>query len=166
RGETKLAGVIEAAIRVTVRMHPNRLAIIGGRRTVLSGVYRRAFAERSIAVRQRIAQPLSGLIENGDTHSSRLREECRKILLPIRTCSHVLLACTHYPAILSELRHFVSTGTTIIDPSDEIVNQIAHWRLPAGGKQTFLSSGDTEKMKHAAFNAFGVRLAKITRVDI
>ena len=164
--ETKLAGVIEAALRVTVRMHPSRLAIIGGRRTVLSGVYRRAFAERRVAVRQRIAQPLSGLIENGETHSSRLREECRKILLPIRKCSHLLLACTHYSAIVSDLREFVSTGTIIIDPSDEIVNQIAQWRLPAGGRQTFITSGDTEKMKQAAFSAFGIRLARITRVDI
>src|SRR5262249_54755103 len=74
---TRLLGVIESAVDLAERMRPSRLALIGGRRTVLSGVYRRALAERGIDVTQRIAQPLSALIEAGDVSSCELREQCR-----------------------------------------------------------------------------------------
>ncbi len=93
-------GVIDSAVKTTARLNPSHLGLIGGRRTVISGVYRRAFAEKGIEVRQRIAQPLSGLIESGDTSSSRVHDYAKHILAPIRNCSHILLACTHYPAIL------------------------------------------------------------------
>ena len=78
--DLKITGVIEPAVRLVTGMQPDRLALIGGRRTVLSGVYRRAFAAHGIAVSQRIAQPLSALIESGDVSSSALRAQCRKIL--------------------------------------------------------------------------------------
>ncbi|HTH38963.1 MAG TPA: aspartate/glutamate racemase family protein, partial [Pyrinomonadaceae bacterium] len=95
----KVEGVIDAAVGMTAKLTPKRLGLIGGRRTVLSGVYRSAFAERGIQVEQRIAQPLSGMIESGDVSSDKLRAECKRILAPLRNCSHILLACTHYPAI-------------------------------------------------------------------
>src|SRR5258708_27669847 len=90
-----IKGVIEPAVGMTARLQPARLGLIGGRRTVLSGVYRRGLAKRGIKVRQRIAQPLSALIESGDVGSHRLAEECRRILAPIKKSSHLLLACTH-----------------------------------------------------------------------
>lgn len=154
----RVEGVINSAVRVTRKMRPERLALIGGRRTVLSGVYRRAFALHGIRLEQRVAQPLSGLIENGDVSSTQLQEECRRILAPIKNCSHLLLACTHYPAIVSVLTEFVSKDTVLIDPAAELVNQIAKWKLPVGNADVFLTSGDPEKMKRAAWNAFGVKI--------
>ena len=88
-------GVIESAVDMTVKLKPTQLGLIGGRRTVVSGVYRRAFTSHNIAVAQRIAQPLSGLIESGDTSSEHLSNEASRILEPIRNSSHILLACTH-----------------------------------------------------------------------
>ncbi len=76
----KVEGVIESAVAMTVRLKPNRVGLIGGRRTVLSGVHRKAFAAHGIKVEQRIAQPLSGLIESGDISSNKLRAECKRIL--------------------------------------------------------------------------------------
>ena len=157
-------GVIESAVRATERMRPGRLALIGGRRTVLSGVYRRAFAERGIEIEQRIAQPLSGLIESGDISSPELRAHISAILAPIRQCSHLLLACTHYPAIIPVLKEFVSAETIFIDPAEELVAEAARWKLPVGGSETFFTSGDARKMQEAAWNAFGVRIRNAKRV--
>ena len=164
----RVEGVIKSAVRVTRKMRPERLALIGGRRTVLSGVYRRAFALHGIGLKQRVAQPLSALIENGDVSSSKLREECRRILAPIKNCSHLLLACTHYPAIVPMLKEFVSRDTVLIDPAAELVNQIAKWDLPKGNADVFLTSGDPEKMKSSAWNAFGVKIrsAKAVTPDL
>lgn len=162
----KVEGMIESAVRVTAKMRPRRLALIGGRRTVLSGVYRRAFAERGIKVEQRIAQPLSALIESGDVSSNELREACRQILSPVKNCSHLLLACTHYPAIIHLLKEFVSERTVIIDPAGELVNKIERWKLPAVGTDTFLTSGNTEMMKSAAWKAFGAEIGAVERTAV
>lgn len=158
--------VIDSAIQITETMRPTRLALIGGRRTVLSGVYRRGFAARGIAVTQRIAQPLSAFIENGDVSSAALRAQCQRILTPLKNSSHLLLACTHYPAIIPVLKDFVANETVFIDPARELVNRIKRWKLPSEGADLFLTSGDPVKMKHAAFKAFGARIKRAERVRI
>lgn len=157
-------GVIEPAVTMTVQLKPSKLGLIGGRRTVVSGVYRRAFASRGIHVTQRIAQPLSGLIESGDTDSERLQTTARQILKPLRNCSHILLACTHYPAITDMLRQFVSPRTQFVDPAGEVVKIVKRWKLLGDGDDEFLTSGDAMAMKRAAGNAFDVKIEKVSRV--
>jgi glutamate racemase len=166
KNEIEITGVIKSAVRLTQRARPERLGLIGGRRTVLSGVYRRAFARSGIDVSQRIAQPLSGMIENGDVSSPALRDECRKILAPLRNSSHILLACTHYPAITSIMRDFVSPETVFIDPAEELVSEISRWKLAPGEETIFLTSGGTAKMKKAAGSAFGVAINKVKKVTL
>ncbi len=82
----KIEGMIDNAVADSMKHKPRQLAVIGGRRTVLSGVYRKGFADHGLKIEQRIAQPLSGLIEIGDITSDKLRNEARKILRPIRNC--------------------------------------------------------------------------------
>lgn len=157
----KIEGVIDAAVEMTVRLKPERLGLIGGRRTVVSGVYRTAFAERGIGVEQRIAQPLSGLIESGDTSSDKLRGECRRILLPIRNCSHILLACTHYPAIAGIIRGFVSAETVLIDPAAELVERTAAWGLETDQHDAVYTSGDAGQMASSSLKAFNWNLNNV-----
>jgi glutamate racemase len=164
--EMKVEGVIECALRVTERLHPARLALIGGRRTVLSGVYRRALAERGIAVKQRIAQPLSALIESGDVSSATLRRQCKDILSPLKGCSHLLLACTHYPAIGPLLKDLLANETVLIDPADELVRTIRRWPLSTGEADRFLTTGEPNKMRIAASKAFGTETGTVTKVRI
>ncbi len=156
-----IEGVIEPAVEMAARLRPERLGLIGGRRTVLSGVYRRAFAERGIKVEQRIAQPLSGLIESGDVSSATLRTECERILSPIRNCSHILLACTHYPAIAGLMKEFVEPRTEFVDPAAELVKRTARWRL-SPSRDEFYTSGSISGMKKAACAAFSCKLANIS----
>lgn len=159
-------GVIESAIRSTSRLKPKVLGLIGGRRTVVSGVYRRGFALNGIALKQRIAQPLSALIESGDVSSETLKNECRKILSPLKNCSHILLACTHYPAITDVMRPFVSEQTRFVDPAADLVKRVEKWRLPTDGDDIFLTSGDADSMKKAASAAFGVEIEHAEKVSI
>lgn len=165
-GDLPIEGVIESAVQLTAQMHPARLAVIGGRRTVLSGVYRRAFAARGIQAAQRIAQPLSALIESGDVSSDKLRANCHQILAPIKNCSHLLLACTHYPAITPVLREFVAEDTVFINPAGALVTQIKGWQLPTSGSDVFFTTGDGAQMKHAAWRAFGCRIETASRITI
>jgi glutamate racemase len=165
-GNLKVEGVVESAVRAAQRKRPAKLALIGGRRTVLSGVYRQALAERGIPVIQRIAQPLSGFIESGDVSSVALRSECQRILSPLANCSHILLACTHYPAIIPVMKEVVSEDTDFVDPAAELVKGIRRWTLPIGGADTVFTSGDPQEMATAARLAFGVEFKKIRKVTI
>lgn len=161
-----IEGVIESAVELAAKMKPEKLGLIGGRRTVLSGVYRKKFAERGIKLFPRIAQPLSALIESGDISSPKLHSEAAKILQPIKNCSHLLLACTHYPAISEVIKTIVSPKTVLIDPAEELIKKIAVWDLPQNGEDVFLTSGDAEQMKISAFNAFGTKISKVEKVTI
>lgn len=160
----RIEGMIDNAIAATITQKPTRLGLIGGRRTVLSGVYRKGFARHGLKVEQRIAQPLSGLIESGDVSSETLRDEASKILGPIRNCSHILLACTHYPAIVPVLKQLVSANTELIDPAGSLVQKIRGWELEKSGDDEFLTSGDPRSMKHSARLAFGVEIGDVSTV--
>ena len=162
----KIEGVIESAVELTEKIKPIKLALIGGKRTVLSGIYRRTFAARDIKLKQRVAQPLSALIESGDISSLALREAVKKIIAPIKNSSHLLLACTHYPAINDVLKDFVSNDTVFIDPAGELVDKIAKWNLPISGADIFYTTGDVENMQNAAKNAFNVEIEKVERITI
>lgn len=161
-----IEGMIESAVELASNLKPKKLGLIGGRRTVVSGVYRKKFAERGIKLYPRIAQPLSALIESGDISSPKLYSEAAKILKPIKNCSHLLLACTHYPAISEVIKTIVSPETVLIDPAEELIKKIAAWVLPENGKDVFLTSGDAEQMKISAFNAFGTKLEKVEKVSL
>lgn len=161
-----IEGMIDNAVAAAMKHKPRCLAVIGGRRTVLSGVYRKGFAAHGLKIEQRIAQPLSGLIESGDVASETLRSEAKNILDPIRNCSHILLACTHYPAITHLLKDFVSPETQFIDPADSLVKKISKWKLDAHGVDEFLTSGDPKAMIRSAKLAFGVEIDSVVKVRI
>ena len=161
-----IEGVIEPAIRLTAGLSPARLGVIGGRRTITSGAYRKGFSARGITVKQRIAQPLSALIESGDVDSEELRSAAGKILGPLRNCSHILLACTHYPAVKGVLQELVSAETQFVDPASEMIEIIRRWRLPHTGSDVFLTTGDAGAMRSSAAKAFGVTIAEVTTISI
>lgn len=159
-------GVIEPAVLMAASLNPKKLAVIGGRRTVVSGIYRRSSAKHGIKIEQRIAQPLSALIESGDISSEHLIAAATKILRPIRNASHILLACTHYPAIEPILRELVSRKTQFIDPAAEMVKIVADWNIDNGASDVFLTTGDPDAMCRSARLAFGVDIDKASRVSI
>ncbi|MEQ1764083.1 MAG: aspartate/glutamate racemase family protein [Pyrinomonadaceae bacterium] len=160
----KIGGVIEPAVVAAAKLKPKDLGVVGGRRTIVSEVYRKAFLEHGIVIKQRIAQPLSGLIESGDTSSETLRTEAKRILAPLKNCSHILLACTHYPAIESVLKDYVSPSTKFIDPAAAVVNKLGNLPKIVAGKDVFFTTGDSRQMRRSAKLAFGVDIKNIEKV--
>jgi glutamate racemase len=161
----KVLGMIDSAVETALKNNPKRLGLIGGRQTVLSGIYRKALAAKGITVKQRIAQPLSALIEIGDVSSNKLASECERILRPLRSCSHILLACTHYPAVMPILEQ-AAASTVFIDPAPSLVDRVSDWKLPAGGQDIYLTTGDIEQMRLASMAAFGWEINAAKKVKI
>lgn len=185
RGVTEVALACNAASTVTHRLGaatvpvrgiithglasvPNeldRVGVVGGRRTITAGHYRRGLARSGRVVVSRVAQPLSAHIEAGHTGSPRFRADLAKILAPLRRMDALVLACTHYPAAA---RWFADAlpQTRLIDPAEHMAAAIAA-RYPqlqqaAPATRLFLTSGDPEAMRRGAARAWGTVLTAAT----
>lgn len=161
-----VTGVIEHAIR-SIRGAPGTtVGVIGGRRTIRSGVYRTGLRERGFVVRQRVAQPLSACIERGELDSQELHHHLRHILSPLQGVDLLLLACTHYAAITEAISVYLP-DVPILDPVDEMLAWIEHgWDLPhVSVADLFLTTGDPETMIVSARRAFGVDMPSVVQID-
>lgn len=158
----QVCGVIRPALAAVANSDAKRVGVVGGGRTIRSGIYRRLLETPERQVIQRIAQPLSGLIEAGKQKSPELTRELTRILAPLRAIDTLVLGCTHYPAISDAFR-MVLPHARQIDPALETVGWIGrHWNLPAGNTaDRFLTTGDPAAMARAALLAFDVTIPQI-----
>lgn len=158
----QITGVIEHGVRAALqRTAPGQvIGVVGGRRTVLSGAYRRALSGR--IVRQRVAQPISARVEAGDLSSDGLHRELDGIMAPLREVDALVLACTHYPALLGEFAARAPEAQ-IVDPAAELLDwAVDAWQLDRAGHGSapdrVLTTGDVAATARAALLAFGMKI--------
>lgn len=138
------------------------VGVVGGRRTIAGGHYRRGLARRGTVVLSRVAQPLSAHIEAGRTGSPQFLADLARIIAPLRGVDALVLACTHYPAAS---RWFAAAlpRTLLIDPAERMAAAIAA-RYPQTQKTTrrssrvYLTTGDPKAMRLGAARAWGTAL--------
>lgn len=191
RSGMPISGVIAPAITAALSDPARRIGVVGGRRTIASRVYRRDLTLAGRRVIQRVAQPLSALVERGELDGPEVRAEVVRIFAPLRRVDALILACTHYTALLPPIRA-VLPDVRIIDPAAATLAHVTRaWHLdrtpavantririrglsptlvidphaPArapGPSDMFFTTGDPQAMRRAAQLAFGVALADIT----
>lgn len=144
------------------------IGVVGGRRTIAAGHYRRGLARPGRVVLSRVAQPLSAHIEAGRTGSPQFRADLARIVAPLHRVDALVLACTHYPAAS---RWFAAAlpHAMLIDPAERMATAIAerHAQLRAAAHlaaRDFLTTGDPEAMQRGAARAWGVALAATAAV--
>ena len=164
-------GIIGHGIAAVPSSARGTVGVVGGRRTILGGAYRRGLARPGRTVVSRVAQPLSAHIEAGRTASTAFDADLRRIVAPLRGASAVVLACTHYPAAAD---HFALAlpGTLLVDPArraaEEIAGRLASTVASPGGRRRLrvVTTGDPEAMRAAARLAWGRRLGEIEQVPV
>ena len=153
---------VEGIIDHGVASVPDDLAgpigVVGGRRTIAAGHYRRGLTRPGRAVLSRVAQPLSGHIEAGRIGSPQFRADLTRIVAPLHEVQALVLACTHYPAAS---RWFAAAlpHALLIDPAEHMATVIAA-RYPGAralprASRAFLTTGDPEAMRLGAARAWG-----------
>ena len=161
-------GIIEAGINAVLTSRATSIGIVGGRRTITSGIYRRAFHERSIHVAQRIAQPLSAAIEAGDADSKETFELVARVTHPLRNLDAVLLACTHYPVARAAFERALP-GVTLIDPAKIAAKGLARLLRSSSasrGNDRLLTTGNPNALRASATAAYGVDLEHVESVRL
>ena len=155
-------GIIEYGVASVPDELTGQVGVVGGRRTIAAGHYRRGLARRGRVVLSRVAQPLSAHIEAGRTGSPEFRSDLGKILAPLRRVDALVLACTHYPAAR---RWFAKAlpHAQLIDPAERLASAIAE-RYPHTrgaeklGTRVFFTTGDPKAMRLGAARAWGTTL--------
>ncbi|MFH0893223.1 MAG: aspartate/glutamate racemase family protein [Bacteroidota bacterium] len=166
RDNPKIIDIITHGLALLNKMKDKKVALLGGRRTVLSRCY--ALGAPEINIRQRIAQPLSALVEAGELNSKKLHDTIEKIVKPVRNCDVIFLACTHYPAVVAQIREHLPEQIMISDPAESMGKWILeHWK-PFDKKciTQFYTSGNAETMRVSGRKAFGVEMRDVSRIKV
>jgi len=157
---------VEGIIGHGVASVPDHIAgpigVIGGRRTIAAGHYRRGLARPGRVVLSRVAQPLSAHIEAGRTGSPQFLADLASIVAPLQRVQTLVLACTHYPAA-SPWFAAALPNAVLIDPAERMAIAIAerhpHTQTAPGlAARYFLTTGDPNAMRLSAVHAWGVAL--------
>ena len=163
-----VTGVIARALGSLSRRAPARVGVIGGYRTVRSGVYGRALRAAGHRVRQRVAQPLSAHVEAGSLDTPEVRRDVARILAPFGGVEILVLACTHYPALAPLLAEHCPRAE-LFDPAAATLAHVeGEWPVAtaAPGGHRFLTTGDPVAMRRAARLGFGVELDRVESVSL
>jgi glutamate racemase len=162
-----ITGIIEHGINMVAKLNPKSMAVVGGIRTIESQLFKQILEERGIQINQRIAQPLSLRVEAGDIDSNELDREIEQIFEPIKNSEHILLACTHYPAIAGRISQFLN-NSLLLDPAREMSDWIIGNWLDLNGNSTtrWITTGDAEQMKYASLRSFGIQITDIEKISL
>lgn len=162
-------GVIASGIAAVPADAAGVIGVVGGRRTINGGAYRRGLARADRTITSRVAQPLSAHIEAGRTGSTEFVDDLHRIVAPLRGASAVVLACTHYPAASGWFADELP-GSLLVDPVDHLAGElVARWGAAAhlgDGTRTVLTTGDPTLMRTSALAAWGRDLPTIEQTTL
>lgn len=180
-GPIRVTGMISHAVGLTAQSGARTVGVVGGEGTIASGCYPRALEPLGLRVHQRIAQPLSALIETGEISGPRIEDLLAQILSPLQAVDTLLLACTHYPALGTLWQRYLSPQTMVLDPAPAVVSWVEAQGWPSDRAESLgepsihghnagirddliLTTGDPALMRRGAALAFGVHLPAIEQL--
>ncbi|MGZ3694008.1 MAG: aspartate/glutamate racemase family protein [Bdellovibrionota bacterium] len=157
--DENISGVIEAGVSLIRECGKSQIGVIGGLRTIEAKVFSKACAGMGLDIREQVAQPLSALIEAGILTGPTLQKELTEILAPLAASQALLLACTHYPAISSEIQKILPLAL-LLDPAARTAQDLEA-ALPRSsaspGEDLFFTTGSINTTEKSARAAFGLQ---------
>lgn len=167
----RLTGVITHTIKTLQsqqRLH--RIGIVGGIRTIRSRAYQKPFIYSNQKIIQRIAQPLSAMIESGKMRTIGFDKTLDRIVQPLNKCDALVLACTHYTAAF-EIFEGKMPSVKIIDPCESTFRFVDQsWKLKYIQENrradVFLTTGDPKKTRESIQKAFSINTGAFQKIPL
>jgi glutamate racemase len=80
---------------------------------------------QGVTVIEQVGEGLVSLIENGKIHSQEMTDLLQKYVKPMldKHIDYLVLGCTHYPLLTSQLQEIMGDKVTIIDSGEAIARQ-------------------------------------------
>ncbi|MCB9187898.1 MAG: aspartate/glutamate racemase family protein [Flavobacteriales bacterium] len=147
--------IIATAVRRVVEDNRNQaVGIIGGIRTIESGIYDLGYGHLGS-----VAQPLSALVESGIIVGAEVEETIRNVVEPISSSELIVLACTHYPVLIPVFRKLYPTKL-FIDPVNNLFEKVS-FPMDGNCKADFHTSGNIKEMESSAEKVWGLQLKNV-----
>lgn len=166
-----IIGVIEPGARKAVEVtKTGRIAILGTRRTIASGMYEKEIQRRlPQAFVRGIACPLlTPLVEEHFINHPATRIILQEYLAPLhdQNIDTVLLGCTHYPLLRSLIEAELGPDVVIVDSARTCAEEVAHMLMTkemqappvAPLAHQYFVSDDPEKFRKLGKNFLGMNL--------
>lgn len=135
-----------------------QIAVIGGDLTISSKSYEKHFtAESEKKMTYVSAQPLSALVEAGKLQGEHVESIIQKIFMNLESSEIILLACTHYPALIPTFQKMYPK-ITYLDPA---VLMAASCEFKGENQFQFFTTGSVTETQKAAKAAFHIELTSI-----
>ncbi len=138
-------GVIDAAVAEAAAF--SRVAVIGTKLTVKSGVYEKKLKKMNgkIKVKSLAAPLFVPIVEEGWSGTDVSERVAEIYLAPVKRMrpEALILGCTHYPILRKEIAAYMGAGTRLVDSSsvsDAIAGLV--WSFGGRGKSSFYVSDD------------------------
>jgi glutamate racemase len=132
-----IVNVIDPMVElVTQRFAGKRVGLIGTKRTVQSGVYRKKVdeAQTNIELHQLATPLLVHMIEEG-FFDNRISHDIIDQYLSdtsLQNIDALILACTHYPLIKKEISEYYQHTVSVLDSSEQVAASLHRYLLRAG----------------------------------
>lgn len=164
----EIVGIINFGIQAVIECGCSSALLLGGGRTVRSGAYRNGLRTSGIILRQRNAQPLSIMIESGAIESFAIQNLVKKYVYNMKPGEALILACTHYPAILHLFQQYSPAKTIIVDPSEKASDFIlSGWNfIYPQMEDLFFTTGNPEIMKSSSLISFNINIPRVSQINI
>lgn len=160
-------GVIEPTLARLTAERPTRVAVLGGLRTIESRAYEGPLSDLGVEVRAVVAQPLSALVEAGTLEGQEVDGAIAAVSLGLHGVEVLVPACTHYTALLPQLRRAIEPQR-VVDPASETLGALralAELKPSAKPGLACFSSGDAHATQRAARRAFCVELPAVAPLE-
>ena len=166
--EDNITGIINHGIKAMLRTRKQKIGLLAGRGTVESRIFERKTKHLPILLVQQIAQPLSAHIEAGRLEGRELNDDLEEIMSSVKSCDVLLLACTHYPAIIEQITKHTNPQCTVIDPAIEMADWILdNWSFHRNNQtDQWFTTGSVDDMISTGKIAFQVEISDVTHIQL
>ncbi len=168
----RILGVTIPTAETAVRLSQGHIGIIGTTRTVQSGTFATEIAKLGPHRVTQVAAPLlAPIVEEGWEQTDIARQAVARYVAELGGVDTLVLACTHYPLLLSAFTQSVPSSVSVLDPSPHIAESLADWlqRHPGfvevgTGKLRVLCTGHPDVFRHHGRRFLGAEIPTVQHV--
>lgn len=154
-------GVIRPTVEIIDQFtHTHHVGILGTPATIASQAYPKEIAKffPDISVTAHACPLWVNLVENNQTHSPKalqiIQSDIQQLLALDSQIDAIILGCTHYPLLISQIRQCLSPDIQIISQNDYLATSLISYltrhpeittQITTSHTQNFLTTGDQQK---------------------
>ncbi|MCL2824993.1 MAG: aspartate/glutamate racemase family protein [Polyangiaceae bacterium] len=174
----RILGVTIPAAEAAVEISRGHIGVIGTTRTISSGTFRLEIEKLENPAnhthRKVYGHPaplLAPIVEEGWEGSEIANLAVKKYVSMFPQIDTLVLACTHYPLLISAFRNAIEGNVELLDPSPHVAKKLAQWidrhpgyTHPGTGSLKILCTGDPSTFRHHGQRFLGTELPAVQHI--